>query len=194
MRSPRPLNPTPIPGTSPIFISQDGLCSTDSQTQFSEPSKKQNLSAQQGVMAEARTQLTAELAGPFSSVVLLWLLVGALISFRWTGTIDFVSHSTLALRETSFSPQLHEMLWFPWASSDSHPFGHGSGSATIPPEKVRADKDSGGSLQLSLSQLLTHSHFFLKNIVSKLCFPVVPKVWVNKHPRLLHLCSTLTNQ
>lgn len=144
-------------------------------------------------MAEARTQLTAELTGPFSLSSSCGSLLVPSFPSGGQGLLILYPHSTLALRETGFLPQLHERLWFPWASSDSHPFGHGSGSATIPPEKVRADKDSGGSLQLSLSQLLTHSHFFLKNIVSKLCFPVVPKVWVNKHPRLLHLCSTLTD-
>lgn len=50
------------------------------------------------------------------------------------------------------------------------------------------------SLQLSLSQLLTDTRSCLsESLVSKLCFPVLPKFWVKRHPRLLHLCSTLTD-
>lgn len=155
--------PPPAPGTVYIFINQGVLQTL--QTQFKWVQQRRE-SAQQRAMAKARMELTAEPTGPLSFLFLLPLLAGAFISPAiWLSPGLSISYlqSTMALGQTGLRPQLHQRLWFPWASSRSYPFGLGPRSASVPPErKVRAVKNSAGSLQLSLSQLLIQSHFSLK--------------------------------
>lgn len=83
-------------------------------------------------------------------------------------------------------PGLHSVLGLLARDQVGQPF-HQKGS-----EQTKTAKDQ--SLQLPLSQLLTDTRSLLsESLVSKLCFPVLPKFWVKRHPRLLHLCSTLTD-
>lgn len=126
---------------------------------------------------------------------LLWFLVGGFIPSRLTfsGTIDFTVLRPWEKLASLPSPQ--ERLWCPWASYQvlslltrdqvGLPF-HQKGS-----EQTKTAEDH---FSFPLSQLLTDTRSLLsESLVSKLRFPLVPKVWVKRHPRLLHLCSTPTD-